>query len=964
LWGCFKIVFRIENINNRDLIETTNPNNGLLEPANILVTAGVGAGKCLEKNSLVTMADGTTKKICEIRAGERVITFNIEIGKSEISRVVQSEFVGIKKGYKLNLLGGATIITSKDHKFVKVNKVKKGKYPKREYIIDNYSWTPLEKIKRMDLIATPKRYERATYDIYDSKIYELIGYLIGDGGIKYEVMITCEKQEVFDKIQSLLPSNMQIKRKNNTKYDCGIICRQRMATGHGIDAPKHFNPIKEILSDLGLFGTGSRTKFIPNNILCASNSNLYNLLSGLIVTDGWIDKKGIGYATSSDQLKDDFCTLLKNLGISHSFHRKKVKYHGRIMLSWQFGINNIHNMWEIYRNCDLLHKSSKLESLLNSKTKQPTHKGINKKYLVGDMEFYRVVSIEELNQIEMWDIEVENNSHNYIANNIIVHNTMNAEQIVNLYYRNGYTVISLSDVKDGVEFGFSMFRPTAPYHLAKLNQFGCPIETIPTKIYHPFSFDLPKNEKLPDFNIYTLNIKTIGRNDIGFLAETKENKRSIQILLDTIQKLGKEEGIHHLIFKAEEQTESLANLTKGTIKYRSDNPDDFFTRTKIGTEKTSGEMNAYFKPFIHNYAITPSDCPLNINIKEIMNDQKHYHIFTTKWIKDRRLKAFFIIHLLTQILENETFAKFPICIYLEEIRFLTPNDNEGFTSFLAEELKNTMTRMRNMGKGYAIVSTTQVYRDVHTSVLDSFNENIFGKISSLKELEFIGKALKLPTQDVNLIKSLEIGEFIIRAKASYEDDASLQKVKMYLPPHAHKEGRYSFFEFYEHHYPELMRTFQKEHQIIQAIKDRVIQSTSELKEKENIHKKAVAQEEKEKKAENYTKYVEELRKKIQSEKDNKVKEKSEALNDKIKELIYAEWKTATGRDKSTRNLAKKFKIFMSNGEPNSMAVHRAITQMRKKYETPETTDEENKDEDEIEKDTQDQYDETPEKEDA
>lgn len=532
------------------------------------------------------------------------------------------------------------------------------------------------------------------------------------------------------------------------------------------------------------------------------------------------------------------------------------------------------------------------------------------------------------------------------------------EEILSMLHDNNYTVISLSDVKDGLEFGFCMFDPKVEWHKRKLRKFGCPQGGKPTKIYHPFSFNLPTNTKLPDINIYTLNIKSLSRIDLGFLAETNENKRSIQIILDTLSKLKKEEGLHHLIFKAEEQTENIANINKAGIKYRSDDPDDFFTRSKIGTEKTSGEMSAYFKQFIQDYTLTPANCPYNLNIKEIINDQKHYHVFTTKWIKDRRLKTFYILHILQQIIENETYAKYPIALYIGEIRFLTPNKSDGFTSFLAEEMKNTITRMRNMGKGIAIISDTQVYRDVHPAVLDSFNENIFGRISSLKELEFIGKALKLNTADVNLIKSLEVGEFILKVKDEYGDESTLQKVKFYLPPHAHKEQGYSFFEFYAHEHPELLRTYNKEINDIQKIKDEIIEEVMVLKDKENINKKEIVKLEREEKLDK-----EKLRIKLQLGKAQKSSEKADAISDKIKALIYDEWKNAVGKDKSGRSIAKKFNILLANGEPNHVAVQRAITQMQKKEQNIKTNTTEEEETNEEEADPSDTYEEKPERED-
>jgi len=511
------------------------------------------------------------------------------------------------------------------------------------------------------------------------------------------------------------------------------------------------------------------------------------------------------------------------------------------------------------------------------------------------------------------------------------------EQIAHFFYRNGYTIISLSDVKDAYEFGFCMFEPTAPYHRRKLHKFGCPIGGVPTKLYHPFTFALPRNTKLPNINFYTLNIKTLTRTDMNFLAESEENKRSIQILLEELQKLKRDDGLHHLIFNAENQTESIANLTKTGMKFRSENSDEFYTRSKQGTEKTSAEMSAYFKPFIDTYALAPESAPSNLNIVDIMNDQTSYHVFSTRWITDRRLKAFFILHLLQDLINNESHAKHPICIYLEEIRFLTPAGSEGFNKFLAQEIGTTMTRMRNMGRGFAIISTTQIYRAVHTDVLDTFNETVIGRIESKKEREFIGKADRLSTQDTNLLKSLEVGDFVIKTKDEFSDEATLQKVRFYMPPHSHKEQGYSFFEWYAKRFPDKMRTYGDLIDQMRDLKNRITQEVKVLVDAENQRKREAVKKERD---ERIAKEREKIKASLQ--KTQKVVEKKDAVDEKLQDLIYNEWKSAEGKDKSLRSIARKFNLYIgTTGDPNSMAVKRAIERYERRHQAKDAVDEKN-----------------------
>ena len=509
--------------------------------------------------------------------------------------------------------------------------------------------------------------------------------------------------------------------------------------------------------------------------------------------------------------------------------------------------------------------------------------------------------------------------------------TLCAAQILNYYYRHGYTIISLSDVKDSIEFGFSMFPPTADYHRRGLHKWGCPSHGVPVKLYHPYSAELKAHQKYPDINFYTLNIKNLTRTDLNYLSESNENKRSIQILLEEIQRLGKEDGLHHLVFRSDTQTESVANLMKSSVRFRSDDPDTFFTRSKMGTEKTSSEMNAYFQPFISNYAITPASFPNNLDIKTVMNDQKHYHLFTTKWVKDDRLKRFYILHLLHELIANADAAQHPILIYLEEIRYLAPAKEAGADKYLAEEIKREMTRFRNMGRGFGIVGTTQTYWDVHPEVLGSFNEIVLGRIPDPREQEKLGKALRMSLQDTKLLQSLDIGEFLIRCKDEFSDEPSLQKVLWFMPPHAHAEGGENFIDWYAHFYPDRMKPITELLTAIKETKQRVIEEVEVLKDKENMSKREAVKQERDSKMDK-----EKLRIKLQMQKLHQDTTKKETVDERLKQLIYQEWKNATGKDRSTRAIAKKFNLLMTSGEPNHKAVQRAIAAIEKKNGNPET----------------------------
>ena len=79
------------------------------------------------------------------------------------------------------------------------------------------------------------------------------------------------------------------------------------------------NPVTEILRDLGLAGTKSATKFVPDIYLRNSSENRLAVLQGLLDTDGGpVTQLGrtsrVQYTTTSQRLRDDVVWLVRSLG--------------------------------------------------------------------------------------------------------------------------------------------------------------------------------------------------------------------------------------------------------------------------------------------------------------------------------------------------------------------------------------------------------------------------------------------------------------------------------------------------------------------------------------------------------------------------------------------------------------------------------------------------------------------------
>jgi len=134
----------------------------------------------------------------------------------------------------------------------------------------------------------------------------VLGALIGDGslgGATPGFSTACE--EMVARMHAHLGAGMTV--RDGQGYDFRPVNATRAGR-----AP---DPVTEGLRALGLWGKGSREKFIPALYLTANRLARLNLLRGLLDTDGWVGKGGaVRYATCSYRLARDVVELVRSLG--------------------------------------------------------------------------------------------------------------------------------------------------------------------------------------------------------------------------------------------------------------------------------------------------------------------------------------------------------------------------------------------------------------------------------------------------------------------------------------------------------------------------------------------------------------------------------------------------------------------------------------------------------------------------
>ena len=138
-----------------------------------------------------------------------------------------------------------------------------------------------------------------------------LGLLLGDGYLSARMTgFTTADPEL---IVALEQSIKGIELRYRSRYDYYI---RNTAAGQGL---KVANPVLVNLRELGLAGTRSTTKFVPEPYLYNSASVRLAVLQGLLDTDGGpVTQQGrtcrVQYSTTSPRLRDDVLLLVRSLG--------------------------------------------------------------------------------------------------------------------------------------------------------------------------------------------------------------------------------------------------------------------------------------------------------------------------------------------------------------------------------------------------------------------------------------------------------------------------------------------------------------------------------------------------------------------------------------------------------------------------------------------------------------------------
>lgn len=468
--------------------------------------------------------------------------------------------------------------------------------------------------------------------------------------------------------------------------------------------------------------------------------------------------------------------------------------------------------------------------------------------------------------------------------------TLATEGLMEEYWKNGYQVICLADPKGEWELAYQMFKPEEKYHLEHLRKIGREPSKKPVKLYHPFTFNIPLNKKLPDINFFTFSIKEIGEKELALIAETKSDSDAIKLFKNTQSKLNSEEGIYSFAHRAQK-------LSSGKREGKEMKPDwdNFGLLTSSSDAKALKEISRYLQPFKQDYFLAKENCKYNLNWKELLADQKNYHVFLNSYIKSEKRQALIILALLSGIFRNREFIKHPLLIVIPEIRLLCEFNAQGYKEHLAGMIKNALSQIRSIGKGMTSILDSQVFSDIEKTVRDSATVTFLGTLGGGDDMEKVAKAYNYKRDIRDQLKRMPYpNSYLI---VGQEDEGP---VTLFFSSSCHAEPHYNFIEKYRKEYPlksyknlyyEMLKMFKDEEKKLKEKVKRQQKEEKEKKEREKRKKEIKREENQEKKKKKQQTY-----------------EKLEKTKLQVMKMIY-EMKhdeNIPERERTNRKIAKKY----------------------------------------------------------
>lgn len=445
----------------------------------LIILAPPNRGKCIASSERIVLSDGRYLPIEQVVKNKinGCLSLNESLGTFEKSAISDHYVNGTKACVRLTTRMGRSCIVSKTHPFLSPT-----------------GWVNVLSFKPGDFIGTPRRLPVEGSVKVERELSSILAYLIAEGCVRSDsCTFTNNQKDLKDDFRHCVEHFGGSIRKCDDLTDACV--------GNPNIKGKYKNPIKNLVRGFELSGKLSKDKRVPEQIFTWTNECLKDFLNKLFTCDGSIyfeyDKYPvIEYGCASEGLIDDLNHLLLRFGIQGKISKNKEKG----VFKWvtrnkKHVLKFINEIGFCSYKDEKCKKAKDLYEQYSRKTrntykdvvpyelvdkllleypdytfdpsdrvkfqqyKKNFRKGVSfdflesliakypekdlAKYVLPDIYWDEVVAIEEAGDFETFDLTVPD-THNFVASDMLVHNTFGMVHLGKTAVRSGYKVLHVT----------------------------------------------------------------------------------------------------------------------------------------------------------------------------------------------------------------------------------------------------------------------------------------------------------------------------------------------------------------------------------------------------------------------------------------------------------------------------------------------------------------------------------------
>jgi replicative DNA helicase len=184
------------------------------------------------------------------------------------------------------------------------------------------------------------------------------------------------------------------------------------------------NPVKQWLVEIGLWGKLAHAKRVPAVIFELPREGIALFLNRAFTCDGSIyvqndDQPGISYSTVSEQLARDMQHLLLRFGIVAKLRYRTVAYRGTRRAAYELRIVRQEDIARFVHEIGIFGKERAAARARRVSSSKRAKVNLD---ATSDIYWDRIESIEHVGERQVYDLTVPTH-HNFVAEDIVVHNT-------------------------------------------------------------------------------------------------------------------------------------------------------------------------------------------------------------------------------------------------------------------------------------------------------------------------------------------------------------------------------------------------------------------------------------------------------------------------------------------------------------------------------------------------------------